>query len=316
MKRNAQPTLFHNPDRRAPITRPIKKSSKANATSVKADGKGSTPTKNGATTTASADDASSSLLTSSASFQEFKLMSCNKHGWKYDVMKFDSRRSVDISTWTKPVRLNRKELRREPSSGENTEVNTPKAVAPMLGLDGKPVIGIDGRVVMVDAEGRPIHNNQNAAPSGSSTKTQADKATDKSTPSKNKKKFQKKTRQVFLVPDHIRQLRREERYPWVMEDSDVPQKEVWVGRMEEASKSETHALFMPAADNVFKFVPANRWYKFQKRTTRGASSLEEAEKLVSHNCYPIEWEGHWGIQRARRAENKPRHLRRVFDMEE
>ena len=85
---------------------------------------------------------------------------------------------------------------------------------------------------------------------------------------------------------------------------------------EEASKSETHALFMPAADNVFKFVPANRWYKFQKRTTRGASSLEEAEKLVSHNCYPIEWEGHWGIQRARRAENKPRHLRRVFDMEE
>lgn len=25
------------------------------------------------------------------------------------------------------------------------------------GPDGKPVIGVDGRIVMVDAEGRPIH---------------------------------------------------------------------------------------------------------------------------------------------------------------
>jgi len=70
---------------------------------------------------------------------------------------------------------------------------------------------------------------------------------------------------VFFVPEEVRQLRREERYPWVMEDSSPTQDEVWVGQMEDASKSNTHAFFMPAANDVFKFVPAHRWYKFQKR---------------------------------------------------
>jgi transcription initiation factor TFIIF subunit alpha len=50
-----------------------------------------------------------------------------------------------------------------------------------------------------------------------------------------------------------------------MEDSSPSQNEVWIGQMEDASKSETHAFFMPAANDVFKFVPAHRWYKFQKR---------------------------------------------------
>jgi transcription initiation factor TFIIF subunit alpha len=228
-----------------------------------------------------------SLASTDLPYQEFRLMSCDRHGWKYDVMKFDYRKPVDIQSWTKPVRLNRKELRRENATGQDAdaEANVPKAVGPMLGLDGKPVIGIDGRVVMVDADGRPIHNTPNGSQSSTGTstpagKSQPDKPGDK--PSfKKSKKFQKKTRQVFLVPDHIRQLRREERHPWVIEDSATPQKETWVGRMEEASKSETHALFMPAADNVFKFVPAHRWYKFQKRSARAAISLEEAEKLVS-----------------------------------
>lgn len=63
---------------------------------------------------------------------------------------------------------------------------------PMLGADGKPVIGADGRIVMVDAEERSIHNEANR-------KDVKDK--DKG---KRKRKFQKKTRQVFLVPEHIR----------------------------------------------------------------------------------------------------------------
>ena len=144
---------------------------------------------------------------------------------------------------------------------------------PMLGPDGKPVIGADGRIVMVDAEGRPIHNTNDTAMQ--KAKDNKDKDKDKE---KRKRKFQKKTKQVFLIPEHIRQLRREERYPWVIEDG--AGSEVWVGRMEEAAKSETHALFMPAADNIFKFVPAHRWYKFQKKPSHHVPNLEEAESLV------------------------------------
>jgi len=186
-------------------------------------------------------------------FQEFKLMSSALNGWKYDVMKFDSRKTVDVSRWTPPIKLNRKELRRD----DNAAMDMPQAVGPMLGPDGKPVIGVDGKMVMVDAEGRPIQNadNSNGGRDGKG----------KGAAVNGKKRFQKKTRQVFYVPEEVRRLRREERYPWVMEDSSPAQSELWIGQMEDVAKSETHAFFMPAANDIFKFVPAHRWYKFQKK---------------------------------------------------
>jgi transcription initiation factor TFIIF subunit alpha len=201
-------------------------------------------------------------------FQEFRLMSSALNGWKYDVMKFDSRKPIDISTWQTPIKLNRKEPRREESSMNMT----PEAVGPMLGPDGKPVIGMDGRVVMVDSEGRPIHAGGDGIGGGMGRDVKGKGVANA------RKKFQKKTRQVFLVPESVRQLRKEERYPWVMEDSS--QKEIWVGKLEEVSKSETHAFFMPAANDIFKFVPAHRWYKFQKKPNYHIPTLEEAESIV------------------------------------
>ncbi|KAG5643947.1 hypothetical protein DXG03_009298 [Asterophora parasitica] len=200
-------------------------------------------------------------------FQEFKLMSSALNGWKYDVMKFDSRKPTDISRWQAPIKLNRKELRRDDEAGDAV----PQAVGPMLGPDGKPVIGMDGKMVMVDAEGRPIHASSGASGSGGgggdngNGKGKGAAGPGGGNMANGKKRFQKKTRQVFFVPEEVRQLRREERYPWVMEDSSVNHDEVWTGQMEDVIKSETHAFFMPAANDVFKFVPAHRWYKFQKK---------------------------------------------------
>jgi transcription initiation factor TFIIF subunit alpha len=187
-------------------------------------------------------------------FQDFRLLSSALNGWKYDVIKFDSRKPVEISKWTAPIKLNRKDLRRD----EGVTNGAPEAVGPMLGPDGKPVVGADGKMVMVDVDGRPINTRDGSLGTG--------KGKDKGKGVANgKKRFQKKTRQVFFVPEEVRQLRREERYPWVMEDSSPTHNELWTGQMEDASKSETHAFFMPAANDVFKFVPAHRWYKFQKR---------------------------------------------------
>ena len=189
-------------------------------------------------------------------------------------MKFDSRKTVDINTWTGPVKLNRKDTRRSAATGESDGPAAPVAVGPMLGPDGKPVIGMDGRVVMIDAEGKPIRPGAQAA-NGSAD----GKGKEKDKPSPAKKKFQKKTKQVFLVPEHIRQLRKEERYPWVIEDATG--QEVWVASMEEVSKAETQAMFMPCPSDIFKFVPAHRWYKFQKKPHYRVPNLEEAEDLVS-----------------------------------
>jgi transcription initiation factor TFIIF subunit alpha len=198
------------------------------------------------------EEAEDGLKLPEGPFQEFKLMSSALNGWKYDVMKFDSRKPIDISRWTPPIKLNRKELRRD----DGVTTDAPQAVGPMLGPDGKPVIGADGKMVMVDAEGRPIQNLDFNGGGGGKGKGPA---------VNGKKRFQKKTRQVFYVPEEVRQLRREERYPWVMEDSSPTHSEVWMGQMEDVAKSETHGFFMPAANDVFKFVPAHRWYKFQKK---------------------------------------------------
>jgi transcription initiation factor TFIIF subunit alpha len=209
-------------------------------------------------------------------FQEFKLMSSALNGWKYDVMKFDSRKPIDISRWTPPIKLNRKELRRD----DGVATDEPQAVGPMLGPDGKPVIGADGKMVMVDAEGRPIQNadNSNGGREGKG----------KGPAMNGKKRFQKKTRQVFYVPEEVRQLRREERYPWVMEDSSPAQSEVWIGQMEDVAKSETHGFFMPAANDVFKFVPAHRWYKFQKKLKHDLpTDTANVESLVCEILYAI-----------------------------
>ncbi|KAK7695811.1 hypothetical protein QCA50_000449 [Cerrena zonata] len=212
-------------------------------------------------------------------FKEYKLMSSALHGWKYDVMKFESRKPVDVTEWAMPVKLNRKEMRRE----ESNVVQAPVAAGYMMGLDGKPVIGVDGKPVQVDADGRPIRAGE---PSGSQSN---DKGKEKAAAAARKRN-QKKTRQVHLIPEEVRQLRREERYPWVIEDG--TKSEVWVGKMEEVAKSETHAMFMPSSENVFKFVPAHRWYKFQKKPHYHVPSLEEAETLMTQiqkNKDPERW---------------------------
>jgi transcription initiation factor TFIIF subunit alpha len=196
-------------------------------------------------------------------YREYKLVSSSTNGWKYDIMKLESRKPTSILRWSQPVKLNRKDLRRAESAAEGTE-STQVAVQPMLGPDGKPVIGADGRIVMLDAEGKPIHKD---GPSARKPPGQG-----------GRKRIQKKTKQVFKVPEETRQLRREERYPWVFEDESG--NETWVAQMEEASKSETLAMFMPTNDGRFKFVAPHRWYKFQKKPKHAIPTLDEAEKLV------------------------------------
>ena len=257
-----------------------RKAPAANPASAAATGPTATGVTTGAVTgaTAGATNGATNGATTGATpqlgYKDYKLMSCNRHGWLYDVMKFDSYKKVDILEWEGPVKLNRKELRRPDPPAEPEQ----KPVGPMLGPDGKPVIGADGKVVMVDAEGKPI---QESRASKDAKEKEKEKQKEKEKEEKRKKRrFQKKTRQVFLVPEAVRKLRREERYPWVMEDKSG--KEVWVGRMEDANKCDLHALFMPANEDYFKFVPGHRWYKFQKkRPWDQCWDLAEAERMMA-----------------------------------
>lgn len=205
-------------------------------------------------------------------YQEFLVVSSIPAPWKYDIMRFDSRRPIDVTQWEQPVKLNRKDPRRK---DDNVAPIVPVAVGYMLGPDGKPVVGADGRQVQVDAEGRPIHTTAGQPRPKMDSKAKGGPAS---------RKFQKKTKQVFLIPEATRQLRREERFPWVMEDA--LGEETWKGSMEEVAKSETHAILLPSstARDQFNLIPIHRWYKFQKKPTWRTLTSEEADAHVrSHN---------------------------------
>ncbi|KAH8110432.1 hypothetical protein DFH11DRAFT_1724023 [Phellopilus nigrolimitatus] len=71
------------------------------------------------------------------------------------------------------------------------------------------------------------HEVRRAPPGGDCELDAARKAAGTDGKDDKKKKLQKKTRQVFKVREHVRQLCREERYPWVMEDANGA--EIWEG---------------------------------------------------------------------------------------
>lgn len=210
------------------------------------------------------------------SYTDYQVISSSLRGWKYDIMKFDSRgKEIDLNRWNGPVKLNRKDYR--PPEKEAQDQVIPVELTPMLGPDGKPVVGPDGKIVMVGPDGKVPQTNGAAGKQNGKDATKGK--------GKGKQLFKKKTKQVFLVPDEVKQLRREERYPWVMEESGE-NGQVWVGHIENPEKSLTHGLLVPMGSK-FQFVPTHRWYKFQKRPTYRILALEEAEAEVCHYTNPL-----------------------------
>ncbi|KAJ3728338.1 hypothetical protein C8R42DRAFT_693676 [Lentinula raphanica] len=191
------------------------------------------------------DDDEADLQPPDGPYLEFRIMSSALNGWKYDAMKFESRKSVDIMGWQMPIKLNRKKRMRELNSSMS---GTREAMRPMPSIDGQPVIGSDGKVVMVGSEVQP--GGSSAEPNFRDGDTVG----------------KKRARQVFSIPDEVKRLRNEEKDPWVIEDASGQQ--IWTAQFDDAGKAETHAFLIPYND-VFKFVPSHRHYKFQKKLTPG-----------------------------------------------
>ena len=95
--------------------------------------------------------------------------------------------------------------------------------------------------------------------------------------------FKPKTKQVFHSDPAERQLRNEERTPWVLEDFDG--KNTWVGTMEGGGASG-YALFLFEKEG-FKFVPVDRTYRFSKKGSTQVLSAEEAEAQMKKRNAPL-----------------------------
>ncbi|KAJ2360119.1 transcription factor IIF subunit tfg1, partial [Coemansia sp. RSA 2607] len=192
----------------------------------------------------------------------------------HNVMRFQSPKPVDPSTFTAPVKLRRRN--KEYYRLKNKKRNEERAAA----MELEQANGAAGAAA-------PDQEKKDERP-----KADMSLIADVGGARSNKKNlFKKRTKQVYFADEEKRRLDIEEARPWVLEDDD--DKEVWSGSLEGGQKA-AHVLFV-LAENGFKVVPVDRWYKFTPKQQFKTLTLEEAEAE---------------LQRAHKAESHDRWMMR------
>jgi transcription initiation factor TFIIF subunit alpha len=195
-------------------------------------------------------------------FVDYKLVSSKHTDKKWDVFKLQSHRDtpIELDAWPAPVKLNHKDFKSRPELEKQAGL-----IIPMLGQDGKPVFGPDGKIVMVNAD-------------GSRVKKEAGKNRGKEDPKNKKKAFTKKLKQVHAIPDEVRAFRQDHRKDWLLEDNGggLAATESWSGRYSDVNDKNIWAFFAPVPGNdlEFRFIPAHRFYNFTKNKTLSAERIE------------------------------------------
>lgn len=167
------------------------------------------------------------------------------------------------------------------ASGSGTKKN--EKLVPLKGPDGQVVYKADGEIVMVtpavaqqakggrlpyipgvtpEPKGKKGKGPQRNAP-GASSANGGGKGGD-GKPGEGRRRGGKKTRQVFLISEEARKLKKEERYPWLWEDASG--QEVWEGRRTERNKVKMQ-LLQVCKDGKFRWYPARKHYMFTKLPT-------------------------------------------------
>ncbi|KAK9474400.1 uncharacterized protein V1510DRAFT_291741 [Dipodascopsis tothii] len=204
--------------------------------------------------------------TPSVHYTDYRLRSCSEEelqGVHHHIMKFHSRQTVDpIGGFQHPISMQRKDPR---SLRYHQD-------------------GADGDVAMDDEDSKDrIKDELDMA---DHSKIAPDSvANPNNNPARVRKRFQKKTRQVYTGHEEERKLRYEENYPWILEDFEG--KNTWVSNYE-AAQSDSYVLFVFDEDG-FKMVPAEKWYKFTQRNKYATLSLEEAEATLAQKNKVPRW---------------------------
>ncbi|KAF8941716.1 hypothetical protein BGZ47_007259 [Haplosporangium gracile] len=86
--------------------------------------------------------------------------------------------------------------------------------------------------------------------------------------------FKKRTRQIYIANEDERKKKEIEAAPWVLDDYDSQNN--WTGQLE-GGQGANYVLFVFAEDG-FKVVPADKWYKFSPKLQYATLTAEEAEE--------------------------------------
>ncbi|TIB41943.1 hypothetical protein E3P86_00600 [Wallemia ichthyophaga] len=176
-------------------------------------------------------------------YTDYKLISNNSNGFKYNVMKLNSNKQVDLSTLPQPLKLNRK---------DPNHLLTP---VPKRDESGKIELDDNHNPILID----PI-TKQDIPPIQQ--------------PSKH---FKKKTKQVFMADESTIELRKSERLPWIMESGDS----IWQGQLDGKPQDQSYVMLIFNKNHDFKVEPTNKIYKFNPQPNYNTLSIDEADQIYS-----------------------------------
>ncbi|CAG8554648.1 5742_t:CDS:2, partial [Racocetra persica] len=171
---------------------------------------------------------------------------------KLNIMRFHSSQPVDITKFTVPVKLQR----RDPDAPQQQTLilNRPNQIIPGPSKAAQqnptpaPTSGADASLIAPYAGAR--HNKKNL--------------------------FKKKTTQIFLADDSQRKLKAEEKLPWVLEDYEGI---TWIGEYE-GGDSAKYGVFLVKGDKL-EFVQIHRFYTFNRKLNYKTLTIEEAEEQMA-----------------------------------
>ncbi|KAJ2796096.1 transcription factor IIF subunit tfg1, partial [Coemansia guatemalensis] len=184
---------------------------------------------------------------------DYTLMSTTRNQ-THNVMRFLSSKPVELTSFTPPVKMRRRN--REYYRLKNKKRNEERQAQQE---EQKQSDKMD--IELPEKDERPKADMNLIADVGGARR--------------NKRNlFKKRTKQVFFANEDKRRLDIEEARPWVLEDDD--EKEVWTGSLE-GGQNSAFVLFV-LADDGFKVVPVDRWYKFTPKLKYKTLTLDEAEE--------------------------------------
>jgi len=225
-------------------------------------------------------------------FDEFTIVSGGISEQKYSIMTFKPPNSKTIiqfpDQFQQPIKLNRKQPKSMLyAAPPNVDRDVFVPLKPMLGQDGKPVYGPDGKIIMVNSEGQTLATFVKMAARQNKGKGKAGGEAGNGPGAKKKANNRPKTKQTFKASEETRLKRKEEYHPWVMEDAGGNQE--WIGRMDAKNDEGIWGLFRidPASGN-FLFHHVHRFYNFvDKRQYVASQRADDVNEAVSHLLYTL-----------------------------
>lgn len=208
-------------------------------------------------------------------YTDYKLVSTSRDVLHH-VMRFHGQKIVTPNSFTAPVKLHRKKnenphrgyygkysqynQQQQQQAAKDATGDKKDGAASGAGTVGGATAGAPGGAAAPAATGA---NTALIAPYGGGVR--------------NKQMlFKKRTRQIYIANEDERKKKEIEAAPWVLDDYDSQNN--WTGQLE-GGQGANYVLFVFAEDG-FKVVPADKWYKFSPKLQYATLTAEEAEEQV------------------------------------